>query len=413
MRVVEHGARPEPAGIDAVRAPVVSIARIVRMLSFSLSFIAAAGGVWYAGERAADLARIEPVELGFGLIDTANLFLRQVRKDPLPHHVVLVGDSTLMAAKGMRRPRVQTLTGRVRLALEKYGEHGERLRLKTFCMPGLGPTGMYYATQTIIDAKPERVVLSLNLRGFNDLAVRTFSYAEGAGWLGAKQLPHALTLPLFASGLTADRLLFYNALVASGATPVWRDVRQLQARAFKLHAPVSRWADAQIGGSGYATMISDVGYARLARHLVDVDGLPRNTRPTVEQILGPVLDGLSPDHPNLRLLAAVLARFRAAEIPVLVYLEPFNVQYVRSLGISLERLPRSVRTIRRVVEGVGAELADLHAALPERAFRDDGDHYTFEGEPNGMYLLARRLAEHLVGKDQPTEQAMKRRDAVQ
>ncbi|HKU41509.1 MAG TPA: hypothetical protein VJR89_25305 [Polyangiales bacterium] len=387
--------------------------RAFRGLTFVAAFAAAASGVWFGVQQAVSAARIAELPLGFALADTAFAFRRNAAKKPVPNRVALVGDSTLLTARGMKAPRRQSLPGRIRLSLdEKHGEAGQRLKLQSFIMPGLGPAGMYFASEHLIQTRPDRVVLSLNLHGFGREATRTFSYAESAGWLTAGQVLEALTLPLLEAGLTADRLLFYNALTNLGAGRLWREARQLQARAFRLYEPAATWADEQLGSDAYPQLQAALDMSRWARNIVEIDGKKRHRLPLAEQIMAPVLNGLSSSNPNLQLLERVLARFRKAEIPVLVYVEPFNVEHLSRLGVSLDGVPHSLRTIRRVVERQGARFLDLHELLPDAAFRDEGDHYTFEGEPNGTFLVARQLASQLV-REEPTEQAMNASHAVQ
>jgi hypothetical protein len=264
----------------------------------------------------------------------------------------------------------------------------------------------------VIAARPQRVVLALNMRGFNREATRGFAYIESAGWMPPEQLVEALGLRLWDAGLTADRLLLYNGLQALGAEEAWRASRRLQARAFRLYQPAADALDAALGIEAHVQLQKDIRLVRWTHNVVEFEGRPRHTRELVEKIMGPVLSGLSTHHPNLELLARVLGRLRAAHIPVLVYIEPFNIQYIRSLNVSMAGLPRSLRNIRRVVEGQGAELLDLHSILPDAAFRDPGDHYTYEGEPNGTFLVARRLAAQLAG-NVPTQQAMNISHVVQ
>jgi hypothetical protein len=119
------------------------------------------------------------------------------------------------------------------------------------------------------------------------------------------------------------------------------------------------------------------------------------SRESAQRNLAPVLRGVTAREPTLQILAALLARFRRAHIPTLVYLEPMNVEHIHRLGFALDGLSQSIRTLRRTVEGQGAELADFHAVLPDGAFRDEGDHYTFAGQPNGTFRLGSQIASAL------------------
>jgi hypothetical protein len=370
-----------------------------RALLFSVGFIASASAVWLAASRAVDAAHIDRVALSFVLHDNALAFRKAFVKVRAPQRVAMVGDSTLMFAEGMKAPRIQTLPERVAAALRKYGERGERIAVKTLRVPGLGPPGMYFASDEIIAARPDRIVLALNLRCFTSM--RSFSYEESAGFMSVGQLLEALRLPMFAAGLTADRLLFYNALVALGADEVWPLVRQLQGRAFKLREHLANSADAAIGSTANADMQFGLGISRWGRTTISVDNLPRVSLEAANLSLAPIVRGLSAQHSGLRILAAVLARFRRANIPTLVYVEPINVEHLRSIGLPLDQLPGSLRTIQRAVEREGAEFVDFHDILPERAFRDAGDHYTFDGQPNGTFRLASALAAVLIDKVSP------------
>jgi hypothetical protein len=140
------------------------------------------------------------------------------------------------------------------------------------------------------------------------------------------------------------------------------------------------------------------------RLTTEVDKLPRMSKYAAERSLAPLLRGVSPQHPTLRILAAIVARFTRAHIPTLVYAAPINVEHMRRLGLPVEEVDRSLQTIAQVVQQHGGEFVDLHAVLPDRAFRDPGDHFTFDGEPNGTFRLASRVAAALMNSV-PTEPA--------
>src|SRR6201999_1225084 len=116
----------------------------------------------------------------------------------------------------------------------RQGGYGDRVTLHTLIAPGLCPAGLYIASGSVISARPERVVFSLDLRCFHPGAMRDFAYSESAGFMPSGQVLEALTLPIFHFGLTADRLLYYRTLVALGAADGWQAVRGTQARFLKL-----------------------------------------------------------------------------------------------------------------------------------------------------------------------------------
>ena len=95
-------------------------------------------------------------------------------------------------------------------------------------------------------------------------------------------------------------------------------------------------------------------------------------------------------------IEATLERFRRAQIPTVVWVAPVNVEHVRSEGLILEGLEESIATIREAVESTGAGFVDFHALLPDRAFRDAGDHVNALGRSNGTDALGNQLARILL-----------------
>jgi hypothetical protein len=375
-----------------------------RWLVFSVAFVGSASCVWTLARMSVDAAQIARVPTAFDLHDNVVEFKKHFGNQHAKERVLLIGDSTLLNAVGMRAPSKQTLPARIAEALHKYGERGERIELSTFRVPGLGPSAMYLVSDEIADARPDRVVLALNLRSFSADWMHSFSYAESVGWIPPSQLFEALSLPLFISGVTADRLLFYRALVACGADRSWPEVRRFQGRAFKLREWLATRADAAFANKATEDMQFAINMARWERLTMEIDKLPRMSKYAAERSLAPLLRGVSPQHPTMRFLAAIVARFTRAHIPTLVYATPINVEHLHNLGLPLQAVDRSLQTIARVVQRQGGEFVDLHAVLPERAFRDPGDHFTFDGQPNGTFRLASHVAAVLMNSV-PTEPA--------
>jgi hypothetical protein len=379
---------------NATGAPDPIARTALRCALFAAAFVASAALVFALARQAIDAARIEPVGLALNLAVNAQRFERDMLRDRGSERIALVGDSTMMTMQGMSAPSRQVLPARVSAALRQHGARGHDATLHTLCVPGLGPSGVYFISDRIIAAHPDRVAISLSLSSFSRQALREFGYAEIAGFLAARELPRMLRTSLFDVGLTLDRVLFYQAIVAARAVDAWRALRGMQARAFKLRDRLSSALDDRLGSRAYADMQFALGIARLTR--AQLPGKPRATRAMAQAMFGPALEGLSADDPGLRMLDAALLRLQRAHIPALVYLRPNNVQHLAALGLSLDRLPDTVATIRRSVERRGARLADFHALFPDAAFTDSGDHYTFEGDPNGTNWLGDRIAFELM-----------------
>jgi hypothetical protein len=361
--------------------------------SFTLAFGVASFLVWHGAQRLVDAAKIAPVGLTLDLGKNLASWQRSFGRLRGHERIALLGDSTMMADPSMTRPG-QTLPRRIIAALEERSPHGHRPWLSTLCVPGLGPSGVYFIADGVVRARPDRVVIALNLRSFNREALRTYGYAENAGLMRGQQLWESGRLPLYTLGLTFDRLLLYKAIVELGAFDLWYQVREFQARAFKLPEHMAARADRAFGSTGYADGRFALGIARLQR--ARVPGKNRVSAPMAELVLGPVLHGLSPDQPALRLLAAALGRFERAAIPVLVYIEPVNLEHLRAIGVPEEGFAASLAAIRSTAREHGAQLADFHALFPDAAFRDDGDHYTFDGMPNGNNWLGDRIANAIM-----------------
>jgi hypothetical protein len=109
-----------------------------------------------------------------------------------------------------------------------------------------------------------------------------------------------------------------------------------------------------------------------------------------------VLVDLDPAHPVLAMLSGAIAHFSERGISTLVYVNPINVEHLVAVGIRpSDALARSLQSIETTVEQAGGKFADLHALLPDVAFRDAAGH--FGGDVvNGPALLAKTLAQILA-----------------
>jgi hypothetical protein len=364
--------------------------KVFRSLSFMCAFAIGAYLVFRTAARAVELSQAPGIALSLSLIDQTDDFARRLRESRGPDRVAFVGDSTCMPAHDMTDPSHQALPGRIVEAMKRDGERGRRASLIPMCVAGLGMSGVYFVGDRILAARPDRVVLSLNLRGFGPASMRAFGFAEASGAMNTSQVFESLRLPLSAIGLTADRMLFYKALFALDLVPQWIELRQLQGRLFNTRQPFAMAVEERLGVQPLKGMYFGLGIARLVR--TQVVDRSRMSRELAEETFAPVLDGVHPDAPPLRFLRAALRLLRAAGIPTLVYIEPTNLEHLRWLGLPTDRVPESITAIAAVVREEGALLADFHAILPDAAFRDPGDHYTFEGTPNGTNLLAERIA---------------------
>jgi hypothetical protein len=177
--------------------------------------------------------------------------------------------------------------------------------------------------------------------------------------------------------------------VASHSEDAWRALLDRQAKLLNTRDLLEGFIERRSGVSTSAErrlVAAADGYARML-----APGTSFASVQHVEEMLGAALGGVDRENPRLKLLRLVLTELRAEGIPTLVWVSPVNVEHMRSIGLSMEGLERSMGTIRAVVESTGASFLDLHDLLPREAFRDSGDHYTGDGRPNGAAIVAARL----------------------
>src|ERR1700742_120032 len=110
-----------------------------RAALFTLAFSSSASAVWLLSTRVLQVADIDAVATSFVLRDNAVLFRKRFAALRADQRVVLLGDSTLMDGEGMTAPGRQTVPARLSMALHKYGAQGERIRVRSLHVPGLGP----------------------------------------------------------------------------------------------------------------------------------------------------------------------------------------------------------------------------------------------------------------------------------
>ena len=327
--------------------------------------------------------------IGLDLVHTVRRWRRDLSRDRAASRVALLGDSVLGGSVGER-----TVPDATSEALARCGRRGQSIAVHPLSWPGWGVSGEYFLNDEIVRARPDVILLELNLRGMGPATPGAASYPELAGFVRPERLLEAASLPLSYAGLTLDRLLFYHLLVASGADEAWATVLRRQASLFRLREPIEAWFDAALGNRAYVDRRVAVTLGTFDK--VFVPGKNRERLELVQTVLGNALGGLSPTHPRLRILGAMLEHYRRAGIPTIVWVAPVNVDHLRSLGLPLEGLRRSLGTIRTLVEANGAALIDLHDLLRDEAFIDAGDHVTSNVGMSGATMLGESLARVLL-----------------
>jgi hypothetical protein len=357
---------------------------------FGTCFAVAVAGVLFGLLRALDAGEIAYGEVGLDVVRTLEERLRPLEataRTPGLHRIAYVGDSMIVSY-----PKGRTVIARLEEAVkQRVGDHPV-IEVHDLAMPGLGPFDYYFLSEQVRSARPDQIVLHLNLTSFSKGWRDTFSRSDLSGWIPPRRLLEALRLPLEWIGLTCDQILINVALVQLGAFEPWYLVKREQAR---VVSGKNELATALGAASGIETERSFA--AERFDHLdslMRIEGARRLSRRGLLHRYGTVLEGIEDDNPTLRVFEAAIRVFTEADIPTLVYVNPINIEHARKLGrLDEQALRRTLDAIERASRGSGARFADLHALLPDRAFRDRAGHFTVRGDvPDGPEMLANALA---------------------
>ena len=363
---------------------------VPKLVAFVLSFLLVGLGLGRVLEASGgpppnvDIDAMTPIEATLAALG---------RRPPRPRElrIAFLGDSTAMHFADPARG----IDHRLETELVRLGRTGPRPRVFSFVSLGFTPFSYYFLAHRIAAARPDRVILALNLHAFSD-QWRAADRPRLAGWIPVRELGEALRLPLHWIGLGADELLLYAGLVRAGAFEPWLRLTHDQARCVHAFRAAEAWLQGRSpwpGGLDYRVL--DFAHQHAAYFL---PGLPeRETREMAELRLAPVLAGVEPDHPVLQVLAATLAAFEAQGIAALVYVVPLNVEHHERLGLyRREDLRPSLETVRRVVERGGAAFLDLSTLLPDAAFADGSSHLAVGDPIDAPPLVISQLVQALV-----------------
>jgi hypothetical protein len=315
------------------------------------------------------------------LLDRANIGYRRVNLDHILHldrrlapavdeaarMIVVLGDSLIM---GQGKGPSSTLSARLDRSLRTPQPGRPDYALRDVTTSGLSMFTVYYLSGRVAELRPDIVLLEFNLFWLSDFW-HSRDRSELSGWIPASWWGEAVMLPMREVGLTADRVVLYRTLLGLGLETHWRSLQHEQSRAGRAYWALARWLQRRAG--------MPRGFSRLFYQLIQkgyggADGRGRATRDTVDLLLGRALTGLEERDPTLEMLAAVLSRFEDANIDVIVFVPPHNVEHFRDLGYDVARLRLTIDRIDEVVRRHGARLLDLHTLLPDAAFRDHLDH---------------------------------------
>ncbi len=270
---------------------------------------------------------------------------------------------------------------------------------------GAGPFDYYFLADAIADARPDAVVIAFSLQSLGDF-FRHLSRPRLSGWIAPRRVPSALFGPIHWIGLSADDLLMNVAIVQAWGGEIWRQLLVVQARLGAARTDLANALGARFGDDGPRRFeLAHFTAERVRTRVEGPDGRrDRYDRAAERRHYGAVLDGLAPDHPVLVALADALRVLREAGVPVLVYVNPVNVEHLASLGLPADdRFAGSLATLAKVVRGAGADYLDLHALLLDAAFRDAAGHLGTAAAPDATARIARAVAGPLLALVRPPD----------
>lgn len=266
-----------------------------------------------------------------------------------------------------------------------------RVEVRPVVIPGSNAFDYYFVLDELMEAQPDEVLISFNLTTLSDTWRFAFARPELSGLLAPRRIPEALRLPLYWTGLTADRLLSYVAWVRLGWVDEWIALTRRQLRISNLRLRAEKWAEQALGAPAEGRF-RGLRFLRETSRRAARDA-NRFLAPREVERFGPALSGVSVDHPVLRALGAAVEDLVRRGVPVLVYVNPANVEHLERLELlDREGLARTVRSVESVVAHAGGRVADFHALLPDEAFADPSGHFTHAGRKNGSRTLAEAIA---------------------
>lgn len=305
--------------------------------------------------------------------------------------VAILGDSSIVSY-----PEGRTVPERLQEAIDARTPSPDPIHVASLAMSGAGPFDYYFLADRIAGAQPDLVVIALNLDHFSKAWKGAYSRPQLAALMEPHRLAESLALPLHWTGLTTDRLLFYVGVgQAGGYDPFyWLTLRQTQVGRARSRFEV--WLQGGGDETPEQTFQTRADERTIERLFTGPD-IRHYRRAGLEEHYRDTMLGLQPTHPIVQVLAATVARFRADDVRVLVYLAPVEVPWLESQGVlNPEGLDRTIEVVRGAVERSGGHFADLHGRLPADAFRDAPGHLAFpevgEDGPDGPRLLADVLA---------------------
>lgn len=304
--------------------------------------------------------------------------------------IVYFGDSTVAAYDG--RLPLPTLTKKHLNTLRQR----QWVEVANAAAPGGGITQVAFLADEVADFEPDLVIWQLSFFQFTDRWTSRNGAPELVGFVHAARLPELLMMPFQKFRLSLSDILLQQTIVRLGVHDVHRWLRESQLRFGHVRGFVEDALNPNHGRKpeARAQLIRGRGYMR--RH-VDMSVGNRYSAYGEQVHFGRTLDGLEPDDPKLQLLASGIRAFTRDGVDVLVYLNPTNLERIKSVGVfNEEGIATTVDAIRNVVEASGAHFLDMHDMLVDDAFADAAGHFRDDEARPVPRVVTTRVAEAVL-----------------
>lgn len=297
---------------------------------------------------------------------------------------LFLGDSLSMANSGGGYPPPFLIAKAIR---DSKGRH----HFRNLSIPGFTILSHYFLNAPIVETPARKVIIGFNM-GW--VSRPTENQPRGLeGFLPPEQWFAAMQLPIGAFGLTGADILSAGIVDQLGLRPGRGWLQEIQSAIYRTYksfvSNFQKWVGAP---RGMATNLNQQRYQKLW-----TKSGTRLNRTSTKLVLGRVLEGLDENEPTLVILGELIRRLRDKGSEVLVLAQPMNVEHLRTIGMLEDGgLQTSIQRLRDVAQDNGADFLDLHQALPDHAFRDEGDHINFQDSSNPAATIAEPLIKWIL-----------------
>jgi hypothetical protein len=308
----------------------------------------------------------------------------------------VVGDSTVLSyARG------RTIPVRLQQQLDALVGSQRSPLVQNFSAPGMSFFDHYLLADLFAANPPDLLVVNFNVANISTHRRVDLVRPPLAGALQLRRIPEALGMPLHEFGMTADRVLFYVAIVQAGGLEPWWWLSREQVRIAQGRKDLERWLGAHLsptraGAAPEAAFERRLRAARMDGFLEP--GRLRYTARGERDHFGQALEGVDTHHETIQTVDRTLAAYRRAGIDVVFYVNPTNVEHLERVGVyDPEGFGRTLAALEEVVRRNGAEYVDLHDLLPDAGFRDAAGHFA-TSKVDGPLRVAEALAPVVIEK---------------